>query len=328
MNHIGRKIRTLVASSALLVVSLGLAACGGGTPSTSPGSGGTDSPSGEGYKFGFTEWIAAEFFDSVYDGLISVVDEQGGTVIRADGRADSQHQLSVIENFIAQDVDLVFYNPVDTAASQVAVDKLKAAGIPIVNFDAQVANLDDVEAFVGTNNEQAGVQAGEAMLEDFPDGGKVAVLNYPANTAATDREKGFLRAIEGSNLTVVQTLDGKGLTEDSTNQMDDILQAHPDLVAVFAINDDAGLGAYAAITAANGNVHVYAVNGSPAAKEKVAEGGIFAVTVAQSTINMGKESANVAYKVLEGAQHEATILIDPITISAENIADFNIEGWQ
>lgn len=324
--------RVMAALTGIALIAAVSACSGAPTPSSAPPTttepGATSSPAGGHYKFGFTEWISAEFFDSVYDGLMSVVNEHGDTVIRSEGRADSDYQLSVIENFIAQDVDLVFYNPVDTAASQVAVNRLKEAGIPIVNFDAQVANLDDVEAFVGTNNEQAGVQAGEAMLKNFPDGGEVAVLNYPANTAAVDRENGFLKAIEGSNLKVVQTLDGKGLTEDSTNQMEDILQAHPNLVAVFGINDDAGLGAYAAITAAGKDVKIYAVNGSPAAKAKVAEKGIFAVTVAQSTINMGKQSAEVAYKILNKEPFEHIVLIDPITISAENIDEFGTEGWQ
>lgn len=329
--HLKSRVLATLAGVALVTA---MAACSSTPATTSAPTGATTEPTtsesagGGPYTFGFTEWIAADFFDSVHEGLMSVVDEHGDTVIRAEGRADSEYQLSVIENFIAQDVDLVFYNPVDTAASQVAVDKLKEAGIPIVNFDAKVANLDDVEAFVATNNEQAGVQAGEAMLKDFPNGGEVAVLNYPANTAAVDRETGFLKAIEGSNLTVVQTLDGKGLTEDSTNQTEDILQAHPNLAAVFGINDDSGLGAYAAITAAGKEVKIYAVNGSPAAKEKVAEKGIFAVTVAQSTINMGKQSAEVAYKILAGEEFEPVILIDPITISAENIDQYGTEGWQ
>jgi ribose transport system substrate-binding protein len=188
--------------------------------------------------------------------------------------------------------------------------------------------MDDVAAFIGTDNYQAGYMAGQAMMTDFPDGGPVAVLDYPANTAAVDRATGFLDAIEGSNLEVVQTLDGKGLTEDSTSQMDDILQAHPDLVAVFGINDDSGLGAYAAITAAGMDVKIYAVNGSPAAKEKIAEGGIFAVSVAQSTINMGKQSAIVAYQILDGESYDHDNLIAPITINKDNVEEYGTTGWQ
>ena len=326
----------------VLVMILSLAACAKTPASETPATDApaADAPAAEtpaadaseektGYTFGFTEWISCEFFDSVYDGLMSVVNEHGdATVIHSEGKADSSHQQSVIEDFIAQGCDVVFYNPVDSAASAVAVEAMKEAGIIVVNFDTQVADTSLVEAFVATNNYEAGYQAGLAMVKDFPDGGKVAVLDYPANTAAVDRADGFLAAIADSKLEVVATLDSEGLTETATNQMDDILQAHPDLDAVFAIKDDGGLGAYAAITAANMQTKIYSVNGSPEAKAKVAEGGIFACTAAQSTINMGKQSAEVAYKLLKGESVEHDILIDPIAITAENIDQYGTDGWQ
>ena len=281
------------------------------------------------YTFGFTEWISCEFFDSVYDGFMSVVDEHGdATVIHSEGQADATYQMDVVENFIAQGCDVVFYNPVDADASVTAVQAMVEAGIIIVNFDSQVADLSQVDTFVGTDNYTAGYEAGQCMVADFPEGGKVAGLNYPANTAAVDRETGFLAAIEGSGLEVVATLDSEGLVETATNQMEDILQAHPDLDAVFTINDDGGLGAYAAITAADMQTKIYSVNGSPEAKAKVAEGGIFACTAAQSTINMGKQSAELAYKILNGEEVEAINLIAPIAITAANISEYGTEGWQ
>lgn len=280
------------------------------------------------YKFGFTEWVSCEFFDSVYEGLMSVIEPNGDTVIHTEGQADATIQQGVVEDFIAQGCDLVFYNPVDSAASPVAVQALKDAGIKIVNFDTQVADIDDVDAFVATNNYMAGQEAGEQMVKDFPDGGNVAVLDYPANTAAVDRENGFLDAIKDSKLKVVETLDSEGNVEKATSQMDDILQAHPDLDAVFAINDDGGLGAYAAINAAGMETWIYSVNGSPDAKKYVAEGGIYRCTAAQSTINMGKESAKIAYQILSGKEVDHETLIDPIAITKENIDDYGTEGWQ
>ena len=166
------------------------------------------------------------------------------------------------------------------------------------------------------------------MVKDFPNGGKVAILDYPANTAAVDRENGFRAAIEGTGLEVVVTLDGQGSPEIATDQMDDILQAHPDLAAVFCTSDDMGFGSYSAITAANMETKIYSVNGSPEAKAMVAQGGIYRCTSAQSTINMGKQSAEVAYSILNGKTIEDDVLIAPIPITVENIGNYNIDGWQ
>ena len=281
------------------------------------------------YKFGFTEWASSQFFDSVYDGFMSVVEEHGdAVVIHSEGKADATYQQSVIEDFIAQGCDVVFYNPVDSAASGVAVDMMREAGIIIVNFDSQVLDTSLVDAFVATDNYQAGYEAGVVMVKDFPNGGKVAVLDYPANTAAVDRENGFRAAIEGTGLEVVVTLDGQGSPEIATDQMDDILQAHPYLAAVFCTSDDMGFGSYSAITAANMETKIYSVNGSPEAKAMVAQGGIYRCTSAQSTINMGKQSAEVAYSILNGETIEDDVLIAPIPITVENIGNYNIDGWQ
>ncbi len=288
-----------------------------------------DSAQGEGqYTFGFTEWGSASFFDAVYGALEEVVTANGDTVIHSEGQADATYQMSVIEDFIAQDVDLVFYNPVDAAASQAALDALEAAGIPVVNFDTEAADLSKVACFVGTDNYQAGYLAGEALAADFPDGGDIAVLDYPANTAAVNRVEGFLDAIDGKGFNVVAQLDGLGNTETSLSQAEDILQANPELIAFFGINDDSALGAYAAVTAANEDVAIYGVNGSPEGKEKVAEGGIFKATAAQSVLNMGKESAEVAYKILNGEDYESTIYIEPFLIDEENVNDYLDSEWQ
>ena len=114
-----------------------------------------------------------------------------------------------------------------------------------------------VDAFVGTDNYKAGQLAGEQLVADFPEGGDIAVLDYPANTAAVDRAKGFLDAIEGKGFHVAAQLDGQGNTETALSQAEDILQANSNLVAFFGINDDSALGAYAAVSAANEEVAVY-----------------------------------------------------------------------
>ena len=77
----------------------------------------------------------------------------------------------------------MFLNPVDRDAIEPALRALAEAKIPVINFDAGVANMDLITAFVATNNYQAGVLCAESMMKDFPNGANVAVLNYPSNGA-------------------------------------------------------------------------------------------------------------------------------------------------
>ena len=59
-----------------------------------------------------------------------------------DAQQDSAKQIQIIEDFIAQGVSAVFLNPVDKDAIEPALQKLDEAGIPVVNFDTSVSNLD------------------------------------------------------------------------------------------------------------------------------------------------------------------------------------------
>lgn len=283
-----------------------------------------------GKTFGVTYWIESDFFKTVADSITEAAEAEGNKTVVVDAQQDSTKQIQIVEDFIAQDVDAVFLNPVDRDAIEPALQKLKEAGIPVINFDASVANLDLVEAYVATDNIQAGELCGEAMIKDFPEGGKIAVLNYPANSAGLDREKGFLDTIEGKGFEVVATFDAEGTVEKGQNITSDILQAHPDIVAIFSINDQAGMGAYAACTTSGANVAIYGVDGAPETKQVIAkEGSIYKMTAAQSPIKIGTNCYEVAKTILNGQKPEAfQIDVPAFTIDSSNIKDYLNAGWQ
>ena len=103
---------------------------------------------GDHYKFGFTEMSAGSFFEACYNGAAEIIEANGDEIIHSEGKADSAYQLGVVEDFIAQGCDAVFYNPSDAAASAAAVKALNDAGIPIINFDSAVSDLSKVNCFV------------------------------------------------------------------------------------------------------------------------------------------------------------------------------------
>ena len=159
-----------------------------------------------GQTYGVTYWCESDFFKTVADSITEEAEADGNKTVVVDAQQDSAKQIQIIEDFIAQGVSAVFLNPVDKDAIEPALQKLDEAGIPVVNFDTSVSNLDLVGSYVATDNYQAGVLCAKAMIEDFPDGGEIAVLDYPANNACNDREQGFLDTIEGKGFDVVATL--------------------------------------------------------------------------------------------------------------------------
>jgi len=322
--------------SVVLAVSL-LTGCNStSTPETKTTEGTGASQAGEAkeekqYKFGFTEMSAGSFFDACYSGVAEVVEANGDTIVHVEGKADSAYQLGVIEDLIAQGCDLVFYNPSDASASAAAVKALNDAGIPIVNFDSAVSDLSKVDCFVVSDSYSCGQIAGEELVKNHPEGGKVAVLDFPASAAATDRANGFIDTVTANGFEVVAQMDAGAKPEKGLTVMEDLIQAHGDLTAVFCINDECAQGAYSAITAANEDIEIYSVNAGPEAKsamDKDGVDGIWKCSAAQSPIGIGQKSAEVAYKILNGEAYESEIQIPSFAVTPENIDQYKGSDWQ
>lgn len=286
---------------------------------------------GKNYKFGFTEMSAGSFFEACYNGATEIIEANGDEIIHSEGKADSAYQLSVVEDFIAQGCDLVFYNPSDAAASAAAVKALNDAGIPIVNFDSAVSDLSKVNCFVVSDSYSCGQIAGEELIKNHPEGGKVAVLDFPASAAAADRARGFVDTVTKSGFEVVAQMDAGAKPEKGLTVMEDLMQAHSDLLAIFCINDECAQGAYSAITAAGEDIEIYSVNAGPEAKAAMTKDGVDGIwkcTAAQSPIGIGKKSAEVAYQILNGESYESEIQIASFAVTPENIEQYNGTDWQ
>lgn len=283
-----------------------------------------------GQTYGVTYWCESDFFKTVADSITEEAEADGNKTVVVDAQQDSAKQIQIIEDFIAQGVSAVFLNPVDKDAIEPALQKLDEAGIPVVNFDTSVSNLDLVGSYVATDNYQAGALCAEAMIEDFPDGGEIAVLDYPANNACNDREQGFLDTIEGKGFDVVATFDAEGTVEKGQTITSDIIQANPDIKAIFSINDQAGMGAYAALTTAGKEVYVYGVDGAPEAKKVIAkDNSIYRMTAAQSPITIGKECYKAAKTLIAGEKpEEFEVDVPAFAIDSSNIDEYLDADWQ
>ena len=188
----------------------------------------------------------------------------------------------------------------------------------------------DVDAFVATDHYSAGVVAGEHMIKDYPEGGKIAILDRTNDNAASQRIEGLLDTV-GEKFEVVSRLDGGGKPETGLSITEDILQANPDLVAIYCINDECAQGAYSAITASGKNIGIYSANGGPEAKAAIKKDGaegIWKCTAAQSPFTVGQKSAEVAYKILEGKDFEKETLISTFAIDASNVSEYSDSDWQ
>lgn len=309
-------------------IAVVLAACSGNeeTGGESSDEGGKDGQ----LVFGYTSMTQNNpFFIALEEAIREEVEANGDKLITMNPAMDVALQINQIEDLIAQDIDAIFLNPVDWEGIRPALEMLEKAEIPIINYDTEVKDFEYVTAYVGSDNKNAGFVAGQDLVERYPDGGKIAVLDSPTMNSINDRIAGFMEAIEGKGFEIVAQQDAKGDLETSLGITEDILQAHPDIIAIMGGNDPTALGALAAAKAANvTDIAIYGVDGSPDAKAAIAEGGPFVGTGAQSPISIGKESVVVAYQILNGEDFEERVPVETFLINKENVDEYGLDGWQ
>lgn len=304
----------------------GLAAQGGKDTGNGASSGAAVKAKKGKRVFGFTYWAASDFFETIGQTVKTIAESNGDEVIIIEAQQDNLKQLNIIDDFITKKVDAVFLNPVDRNAIKPALIALKKAGIPVINFDTSVADLSYVDSYIASDNAGAGVLCAKALNDKFAEGGDIAILDYPANSACLDRTNGFMKTIN-KNFRVVDQFDAQGKPGPGLEKATDILTAHPNLRAIFCVNDQCGMGAYGAVKAANSKVVIVGVDGAPEAKQVIGQGAQYIGTAAQSPKAIGKKCAEVAYNILAGKPYEKTFYVPTFWIDMSNVKNY-MDSWQ
>ena len=205
---------------------------------------------------------------------------------------------------IQQGVDVLLINPVDSAAIAPAVEAANSAGIPVITIDRS-SDGGEVVTLVASDNAAGGELAAQYIVELSGEGANTVQLEgVPGASATRERGEGFAKIAEESlNLLDSQTANfdrAEGLTV-----MENMLQANPNIKAVFAQNDEMALGAIEAIKAAglSGSIQVVGFDGTEDGINSV-KAGVLSATVAQQPEEMGRLALQAAF------DHFAGITID------------------
>jgi ribose transport system substrate-binding protein len=218
------------------------------------------------------------FFKLIGNVMQEEAKKYGYELVALSGNVDPARQNNQLSDFVAQGYDAIFLNPVDSKSASEGVKKAYAAGIPVFTFDVQVTDDEAKElifSHIGSDNYQGGRLAGESMIKVTGDRGKIAILSFPEVTSCILRVEGFRDYLSENNsrLQIVTELSGKGNRNEGYAVTTDILQAHPDIIGIFAVNDPSALGAYAAVQKAGKLDHITVIgfDASPAGKQAVYE---------------------------------------------------------
>ena len=261
-------------------------------------SNGSMAASGSGpYKFVFfTNTLNNTYQSTMADTLKRLAAEHGNSYQVLDPDYDVSKQVNQMLDVANKGVSLAFLIPVDSGGVHAGLQALNDAGIPVVNIDTAVVadDVNLVKSVVATDDYMAGKLAGEHLAKRNPAGGKIAILDFPENQSCIDRVKGFLAGLGAAKdkFPIVAQQDGAAALAKSLPIAQDIIQAHPDLTAFFAINDPSAMGAIAAIKATNkSGIQVYSVDGSPDGKAAIVDG-----TMTADAVQVPIQESEVAFK--------------------------------
>ncbi len=252
------------------------------------------------------------FFKIIADTMAEEAAEHGYEVAVVSANQDVVRQSEQIDEFIVQGVAAIVLNPADSVSIGEAIRRANEAGIPVFTNDIKYAgDAGKVVCHVATDNLQGGRLAGEAMVKLLGEsGGEVAILDYPDVESCQMRTKGFREVVDVHNsgegaaqIEVVKVLNGEGAREVGYTVTQDIITAHGDLAAIFAINDPSALGARAALEEAGlqDQVTIIGFDGELAGKEAILAGKILCDPI-QFPKKMGKRTIELMMQHFNGEE--------------------------
>ncbi len=247
---------------------------------------------------------------------------------------DSQNNTSLetdnFENAIASGYNAILFNPTDADGSVANVLKAKAAGVPVFCMDREVNSPDAATSQILSDNYSGCVSLGKYFVVKMNKQGKyVEILGLVGDNNTWNRSKGFHSVVDMyPGLTMVAQQSADFDRSKAMEVLESILQAHPDINAVFCGNDAMAMGAYQALVAAgkSKDIKVFGFDGAQDVIASIADGNIIA-TGMQFPKVMAKTAAEYADEYFKGKRDFGKkIPVSVELVTHENISDYSGYG--
>ena len=283
----------------------------------------------------------ALFDDNFLTVLRNGMEEYAGTLEGVelqveDAQNDVAKQLDQINNFIAQGVDAIIVNPVDTSATQAMSDAAEAAGVPLVYVNRQPINVDslpDNQAFVASNEVESGTLETQEVCRLLAEQGKTEaniyiIMGELSNQAAVQRTQDIKDVMEsgecGVTLNILDEQTSNWRRDEAQNLMTNWLSTGEPFDAVVANNDESAIGAIQALKAAGVAMEDVVVGGIDATQDALAamQAGELDVTVFQDAAGQGKGALDAALALARGEEVEQKVYVPFQLVTPANIDQF------
>lgn len=247
-----------------------------------------------------------------------------------DSQNDPAREAAHFDNIIASRYAAVLFNPTDADGSIANVRRAKAAGIPVFCMDREINATDAAVCQILSDNYSGAVAVGQYFVQAVGQTGRyVELLGLVGDNNTWNRSKGFHSVVDrypGLRMVAQQSADFDRAR--ALEVMEAILQAHPDIDAVFCGNDAMAMGAYQALVAAGkaDRVKVFGFDGAEDVVRLIEEGKI-AATAMQFPKVMARTAAEYADAYLKGKRDFPQKVPVPVElVTRDNVREYQGYG--
>jgi ribose transport system substrate-binding protein len=318
-------IRLISAFVCTLLVTFLLTSCQPAPAGTNTaGSGGA----GTKHKLAFVTNNASDFWTIARKGTEKAAKDIPNIEVEfripSDGTAAEQQR--VIDDLLAKGIHGIAISPVDPKNQTQMLNR--AAGQTLVLTQDSDAPESNRVCYIGTDNVEAGRQAGQLVKEALPNGGKIMIFVGVLDAAnAQQRYQGLKEALAGSNVTIIDVrTDNTDLVRAKANAADSLVN-NPDLAGMVGLWAYNGPAILSAVKEANktDKVKIVAFDEQDETLSGIKDGSIYA-TVVQQPFEFGYRSMELMSKILSGDKSQVPaskqIFVPTKAIKKDNVDQF------
>jgi inositol transport system substrate-binding protein len=257
--------------------------------------------------------------------------QPGVTLQIEDAKDDVSKQLSQVQNFIANGVDAIIVNPVDTSATGAITKAAADAGVPLVYVNREPIDVDKLgpkAAFVASNEAESGTLEAKQICKLLGGKGNILVIEgVLSNQSAVQRTKDVHEVLSTPDCTGIKVVAEQTANYDRTqgqNLMTNWLSKGMQFDAVVSNNDEMAIGALQAMKSAGVDTKKAVVGGIDATQDALAsmKAGDLKVTVFQDAAGQGKGAVDAALALAGGKPVEKKVYIPFQLVTPANMDQF------
>ncbi|HVP98569.1 MAG TPA: sugar ABC transporter substrate-binding protein [Roseiarcus sp.] len=255
----------------------------------------------------------------------------GVTLQIEDAKDDVSKQLSQVQNFIANGMDAIIVNPVDTSATAAITKAAAEAGVPLVYVNREPIDVDKLgskAAFVASNEAESGTLETKEICKLLGGKGNILVIEGQlSNQAAVQRTKDIHEVIstpDCQGIKIIAEQTGNWDRTQGQNLMTNWLSKGMKFDAVVSNNDEMAIGAIQAMKAAGIDTKKAVVGGVDATQDALAsmKAGDLKVTVFQDAAGQGRGAVDTALKLIKGEKSDKKVYIPFQLVTPDNMDKF------